>query len=478
MPHRLISKVTTTLALTIAACTAFAQSLTGSATGSSVAPEPQRAVRAVPAPDLGRGVNFGNMLEGPFEGAWGLFVEERFFDVAVQAGMEHIRLPISWTYHADTVAPYTIDPAFMARVQWCVDQALARDLKIIVNVHHYDELNADPIAEAPRFLAIWQQIATTFADAPPSVVFEVLNEPHGVFNAQPILWDALLADALNVIRQTNPTRWVLAGPTSWNAIGALDTFNPPADPRLMLTVHHYEPFGFTHQGASWVDPSPPVGTPWIPDAAGLSGLYQNWSWNTAVTPGIGGLGIEYNTGWAGVYLRRDGTLAGVSQIRFELDAPRTLNVTAGLSGAQITQTIQAQPGWNTVTFNPPVPASNRVQLQNATPSPVALFTLTAVEITHAAGVEQAIMTEAEAVQNAIAEAAAWARARRMPVHLGEFGAFSPAAMQDRAAWTRTVREAAERHNMPWSYWELAAGFGFFDPNASVFTQPLLVALTD
>ena len=108
---------------------------------------------------LGRGVNFGNMLEAPFEGAWGLSVEERFFDVARDAGMAHIRLPVSWTHHAQASPPYAIDPLFMDRVEWCVDQALARGLKIIVNTHHYDELNADPAAETPRALAIWSQIS-------------------------------------------------------------------------------------------------------------------------------------------------------------------------------------------------------------------------------------------------------------------------------------------------------------------------------
>lgn len=43
---------------------------------------------------LARGVNFGNMLEGPFEGAWGLTVEEVFFDKVVEAEMDHIRLPV------------------------------------------------------------------------------------------------------------------------------------------------------------------------------------------------------------------------------------------------------------------------------------------------------------------------------------------------------------------------------------------------
>ncbi|MEM7456035.1 MAG: cellulase family glycosylhydrolase, partial [Planctomycetota bacterium] len=85
---------------------------------------------------LGKGVNFGNMLEAPYEGAWGLVVEEIFFDKVAELGLDHIRLPVSWTHHAATTAPYTIEEDFFQRVDWCINQALARDLKIIVNNHH------------------------------------------------------------------------------------------------------------------------------------------------------------------------------------------------------------------------------------------------------------------------------------------------------------------------------------------------------
>lgn len=32
--------------------------------------------------------------------------------------------------------------------------------------------------------------------------------------------------------------------------------------------------------------------------------------------------------------------------------------------------------------------------------------------------------------------------------------------------------------MGWGYWELGAGFGFYDPNTGEFRQPLFNALTD
>ncbi len=432
----------------------------------------------LPQTGLARGVNFGNMLEGPFEGAWGLTVEERFFDITREAGLDHIRLPVSWTHHTQDEPPYAIDAAFLDRVQWCVDQALARNLKIIVNTHHYEELNADPVAETPRALAIWRQVASRFASYPGTVYFEVLNEPHGAFNANPQLWDAYLAQALAVIRQTNPTRSVLAGPVRYNSIAALDSFNPPADPNLILAVHHYEPFAFTHQGASWVDPSPPVGTAWTGTPLGFAPNYDNWSWNTTVTIVGEGLAVDYQQGWAGLYLRRGSRLEGVRRIAFTTDRAMTLNVIAGNDdtdqGFPVTTTANIE---TIVTLPAGFVPVERIMLQNATPSDQPAFTLSNIRVETDTTSEPVLVTERESLDRAIKSAADWARARDLPVHLGEFGAYSPADMDSRVRWTRAVRRSAERHGMAWAYWELAAGFGFFDPAAGTYRQPLLDALT-
>jgi endoglucanase len=78
--------------------------------------------------NLNRGINFGNMLEAPNEGEWGLRVQEEYFDRAKEAGFDFVRLPIRWSTHAEQESPYTIDPAFLARVDEVVNWALNRDL--------------------------------------------------------------------------------------------------------------------------------------------------------------------------------------------------------------------------------------------------------------------------------------------------------------------------------------------------------------
>jgi endoglucanase len=199
---------------------------------------------------LGRGINLGNALEAPKEGAWGVTLKADYFKAISEAGFDSVRLPVKWSAHAAMEAPYAIDAKFAERVDWAVDQALANKLNIVLDLHHYGEMDADPDKHSPRLIALWEQIATRYADRPASVHFELLNEPHDKLTVEK--WNAAIPKVLAAVRKTNPTRPVIVGPANWNAIRALDALQLPDDRNLIVTVHFYDPFQFTHQGASFV----------------------------------------------------------------------------------------------------------------------------------------------------------------------------------------------------------------------------------
>lgn len=218
-------------------------------------------------PPFGRGINLGNALEAPREGEWGVTLEESYFQAIKEAGFDSIRLPVRWSSHAANEAPYTIDPQFFARVDWAVEQALKRGLQVVLNVHHYLEMDEQPDQHQARYLALWEQIAPRYRDRPASLVFELLNEPHDKLTAGK--WNKILVDALAVVRRTNPTRTIVVGPVAWNGISELKSLELPEDDRnIVVTVHYYLPFAFTHQGAHWIDAKtrPPVGTKWTGSA--------------------------------------------------------------------------------------------------------------------------------------------------------------------------------------------------------------------
>lgn len=202
-------------------------------------------------PLFGRGINLGNALEAPKEGEWGVVLKERYFDEIAAAGFDSVRIPVSWPAHAAESAPYAIDPKFFDRVDWAIHQSLARKLIPIVDLHHYRGMMDQPQKHRERFLALWRQIAEHYKDYPPQLALELLNEPQANLTAQ--AWNSILADGLRVVRQSNPTREIVVGPVAWNGIGELPNLALPSDDRhLVVTVHYYSPFQFTHQGAEFV----------------------------------------------------------------------------------------------------------------------------------------------------------------------------------------------------------------------------------
>lgn len=224
-----------------------------------VAPTPTPATATI-QPETGipermrRGVNLGNALEAPNEGEWGMRIEQEYFDLIREAGFDFVRIPIRWGEHAGESAPYSLDPAFFARVDEVLGWALERDLIVIINVHHYASQSAEVALSPERLAAIWRQIAEHYQGYPPEVVFELFNEPDNTISASQ--WNTVVAQLLNVVRESNPEREVVIGGIFWNAFDQLKFLQLPADDEhLIATFHYYHPFEFTHQGAEWAEGS-------------------------------------------------------------------------------------------------------------------------------------------------------------------------------------------------------------------------------
>lgn len=259
MPNRLfLPFVAAALGLAVAATPAHAQPAQQSC--SSVSAETCAIAR-----NLGRGINMGNMLDAPREGDWGVKFEPSYAD-KVAGPFRTVRLPVRWSNHAAPTADAKIDEAFAKRVDEVIDALLAKGLYVIVDMHHYtqimgekqhpNEFTVDPAVLDQRLVNMWRQIAARYKDRSPKLMFELLNEPHGRLDAE--AWNRLAAQVLAAVRATNPTRTVFIGPVEWNAIPELPKLRLPRDRNIIVMVHNYDPFPFTHQGIEWM-PQFPVG---------------------------------------------------------------------------------------------------------------------------------------------------------------------------------------------------------------------------
>ena len=237
---------------------AFALVLSACSAGEPSASADEIA-RAAPSP-IERCMNLGGALEAPREGEWGYTVRESDLVRIKEAGFDTVRLPVKWSAHTQEKPPYRIDPALMDRVTEIVEAADEAGLKIIIDVHHYNALMKKPDAHRARLGAIWRQIADQFEGYPDRVIFELINEPNDRMTVRKT--DAINRELLAIVREKHPDRWVVVGSAGWGGLDALLKSRPPEDGRILLTFHSYEPYDFTHQGASFSDDPPPVGRRW------------------------------------------------------------------------------------------------------------------------------------------------------------------------------------------------------------------------
>jgi endoglucanase len=212
---------------------------------------------------LGQGINLGNALDQPIGDHWKESLKVEDFRAIADSGLPSVRLTVAWAAHASNDSPYTIDKDFMDKVVWAVDEALDKKLVIVVDMHNYLELYANPEKERHRFLGLWKQIANRFKKHDANLLFEFLNEPRDKLDAE--AWNDLLAEAIETIRTSNPHRTLIVGLTPWGNLQGLTGLKLPAsDSNLIVAVHYYEPHPFTHQGVAFEAGSDKwLGTTWL-----------------------------------------------------------------------------------------------------------------------------------------------------------------------------------------------------------------------
>jgi len=213
-------------------------------------------------PHLGGGI-YANTTATELELAWGrpLTVQEHF-DVVREAGFNAVRIPVTWYKACD--ADLNIREDWMERVKEITDFAVANDLYIIINTHHDDilfRLLDEEIEESKQAMAkIWEQIAVAFEDYNEKLMFESLGEPRTAGTAAE--WRGGTAEEhnnLNILNQIfvdtvrstggNNAERVLIIPTyaaSVNEAAQRGLVIPedPADDKIIVTVHFYEPWNF------------------------------------------------------------------------------------------------------------------------------------------------------------------------------------------------------------------------------------------
>lgn len=218
------------------------------------------------------GINFGNIFDWSIDKKNPVYFpkEERTYsiptcitkeriDFYANEGFDVVRFPITWLGYVDDSNNYTIDAEYLEAIKEIVDNAIANDMYIIINVHH-DTLYWLNLANysdetIEKFRRIWEQVADYFKDYDEHLIFESLNEArynsdwdgntpgldlHTKFNnLQKVFYDTVRASGGN-----NPLRYLMFETYGAQAKVAhcRSVWVPSVDEdsHIMMSLHHYD----------------------------------------------------------------------------------------------------------------------------------------------------------------------------------------------------------------------------------------------
>lgn len=205
-----------------------------------------------------RGINIGGWIsQCPREQShYDSFIGEEDIKTIASWGLDHIRLPIDYDVVSDDEGKLTEGIKYVDNcVEWCrnIGLNLILDLHKAPGYAFYNEDNTlfteSRVQDA--FVNLWKEFAARYGKYSDFVSFELLNE---VVDADPGLWNDLIRRAITEIRRTAPETKIVVGGIRWNSASTLELLDPPYDENIIFTFHFYDPFLFTHQGATWVKP--------------------------------------------------------------------------------------------------------------------------------------------------------------------------------------------------------------------------------
>lgn len=184
------------------------------------------------------------------------FLKKEDIQNIANLGFDHVRLPIDEEQMWDENG-VRHDDAFQIMTN-CIDWCAENNLRVIVDLHilrsHHFNAEEKPLwtdpAEQEKFYDLWRDLSKSLSKYPNSLVaYELMNEAVA---DDPELWNNLVANAVNAIREIEPERTIVIGSNKWQQVQTFDVLKVPEnDKNILLSFHFYEPFLLTHWHASW-----------------------------------------------------------------------------------------------------------------------------------------------------------------------------------------------------------------------------------
>lgn len=205
---------------------------------------------------LSKGINLSHWWAQSFEGYTDehltTYITPRDFRLIRQMGFRHVRFTLEPMAIWNEADPAKLPPARLSLLKEDVKGLVDAGLGVIVDAHPSDEFKKRIETDLPHrraFTAWWGSVAKEIAPISTNkVFFEPLNEP-AIDNAQK--WYAIQGDLLRTIRRAAPRHTIIVSGDRWSSADRLVLMKPYEDRNVVYNFHCYDPFIFTHQGATW-----------------------------------------------------------------------------------------------------------------------------------------------------------------------------------------------------------------------------------
>jgi hypothetical protein len=167
-------------------------------------------------------------------------------------GFDHVRLTLEPAPLFSDDDPGRLKADYLKYLDNALDMILANRLAVIVDIHPSDQfklkLNSND-RQIEAFSKFWRTLAEHLSTRDPERVFlEIINEPMVEDGYR---WYGMQGKLIAAVRSGAPRHTVIASGHRWSGLPELLFLVPYADRNIVYNFHFYEPFTFTHQGATW-----------------------------------------------------------------------------------------------------------------------------------------------------------------------------------------------------------------------------------
>lgn len=214
---------------------------------------------------LSKGINLSNWFNDYSDPQqYATRFTDAHFALLKAKGFTYVRIPIGQNILFQQGNPSQLKPSNLVHVESAVQKAIDHGLAVTINYHTASDLFESTLptntANQDKLAAYWKAMANHFRKySTTQIFFEVYNEPHVASNGSlpasvnRLWWMPVQKKLVDAIRSETPDHFIIVGGEGWNSIEGLKMLTPYQQKNIIYNFHCYEPFFFTHQGATWTD---------------------------------------------------------------------------------------------------------------------------------------------------------------------------------------------------------------------------------